>query len=142
MSQLVQPQPNNETHIEVQAPAPTQPVLNWTDIALGISNGSWAVLLTAFLLYLAFRGSVAKYIDKHLSLMDSLRKTLETHSYSIGALSDNHKETAEVIDAITKQLPVIQKTNEDVLELLEDIRDRYLVELDKEEPRSPWRFFR
>lgn len=134
------PPTTNQTNIEVQAP--TQPVLNWTDIALGISNGSWAVLLTAFLLYLAFRGSVAKYIDKHLSLMDSLRKTLETHSYSIGAMSDNHKETAEVIDAIAKQLPVIQKTNEDVKELLEDIRDRYILDQDKEESRSPWRLFK
>lgn len=140
MSQPTQPATNHSTNIEVQAP-PTQPHLSWTDIALGISNGSWAVLLTAFLLYLAFRGSLSKYVASHLTLMESLRKTLETHSYSIGALSDNHKETADVIDQIAKQLPVIQKTNEDVKELLEDIRDRYIAEQDKEEPK-PWRLFK
>ena len=74
--------------------------------------------------------------------MESLRKTLETHSYSIVALSDNHKETADVIDQIARQLPVIQKTNEDVKELLEDIRDRYIAEQDKEADSKPWRLFR
>lgn len=73
------------TPITVQ-PVPTEP---WTTTAYnGIRDGAWAVILVMALSYTAMRGVVGRYLDKHMSLLDTMKDSLGKNADSLRQLSE------------------------------------------------------
>lgn len=81
----------------IEVPVGNGPGLSWGDIASGISSGSWAVLLTIGVIWFLGRGGIKAYFEKHFSLLDTMRKSLETNSDSLAKLAEQEKTQSNTI---------------------------------------------
>lgn len=80
----------------VQVPQAVSP--GWQNTAYNeIRNGAWAVLLVGVVAYTALRGSISKYMGKHLDLLDTMKDSLSKNADSLEKLSDTETEQTETL---------------------------------------------
>ncbi len=77
-----------------------------------IRNGAWAVLLTGVIVYGALRGIVARYLDKHIGLLDTMRDSLKRNADS---LEDLTKAEQGQNETLAKQGEALEKYGEAIL---------------------------
>lgn len=78
-------------HVQVQLPPQPHSTFGWVEIASGIANGSWAVLLVLVLIYWLTKDNARRYFEKHMALLDTMRKSLESNSASLTSLAESEK---------------------------------------------------
>jgi len=92
---------------------PVQPVpagVDWVNIGLnGVKDGAWAVLLAGVITYSALRGVVGKYLDKHMTLLDTMKDALSKNANSLEDLSKS--EIAQYA-SLVKQTDAIERQGE------------------------------
>lgn len=77
-----------------------------------VRNGAWAVLLTGVIVYTALRGVVAKYLDKHIGLLDTMRDSLKRNADSLEDLSKAEEGQNQTL---AKQGDALEKYGEAIL---------------------------
>lgn len=123
---MTQQQPSASTAISVVAAPQDKPDrLSWQDVAVGVSEGSWAVLLAAFLLYWAFKRPVAKYLDRHISLLEVMRATLQQNASNIEQLRKTDEVTAEALKKVGDRLIVLEDKAEQTLDAVYTLTDQF-----------------
>lgn len=130
---------------------PASPTFGWEQIAQGISSGSWAVLLAFGVITWMFKGSATKYLDSHLSLMNTMKDTLkDTHTNIVSVKDDHPKQQAKLdeLDKVSRQiaqdsrkvansLPVFKHLQTSILQELQELQQMLLPQEYHEQEEQP-----
>lgn len=83
-------------NVEVVPLQPTYVTPGWQDqVYTGVKDGSWAIILVAFLAYVTFRGSVSKYMNKHMMMLDTMKDSLSKNADSLERIAKTDEDQSE-----------------------------------------------
>ena len=143
-------QPSNYSEVTTDRPQATDNI--WKDVFNGISSGSWAVLLTVAVIWLVSKDSIKKYLEKHISLLETMQSSLKDNADSITKLAEsevqqtssmatlqaNDKQLAEGLKKVTKKVDHLT----DLIYDLHDSPDDVVPEDKRLAPRRRSRYIR
>jgi hypothetical protein len=91
--------------------------INWQTIAHGISSGSWAVLLSLFVLYWLSKGWVSKFLDRHFELMATVKvnlaanaETMKTNAETLKVLSGTQEQLSKTLGSLDAKQDQVMAT--------------------------------
>lgn len=84
----------------------------WHLAGQAVQSGSWAVVVAAIALFLAFRSSAGSLIKKHMEMMDVVQESLKYNGDAIEAMRQNDDKTASAIQEMARFIPEMKRQNE------------------------------
>lgn len=85
----------------------------WAQIVDGVAAGSWAVLLVVGVTIYLTKGTLSRFVERHMGLLETMKSSLEKNSTSLSELSEaNQKHSIEVskLESTDKELSETVKT--------------------------------
>ena len=109
---------------------PAEPSPSWQTTAYAeIRNGSWAVLLVCVVGYMALRGTVAKYLDGHMSLLATMKDSLSKNADSLENLAKAETVQNQALtrqgDNLEEQVKIVTQQQQSLMAI--DARQKEVV---------------